>query len=142
MVVIAAVDDDEQGERVVAQANTLAEAFDDEVHAIHVLTRSQFVDLERTSMDTTGSAMDLDRIRAVAADIATEQFPAGETDVTPVGIVGDPATSIIEYADDHDARYVVVGGRKRSPAGKAVFGSVSHDVIMNARSPTVITSKT
>ncbi|MFC4248392.1 universal stress protein [Natribaculum luteum] len=43
---------------------------------------------------------------------------------------GDPASVILEVADEHDADLIAVAGRKRSPAGKAVFGSVTQDVIL------------
>jgi nucleotide-binding universal stress UspA family protein len=52
---------------------------------------------------------------------------------------GDPAESIIEAADEADADLIVVGGRKRSPAGKALFGSVTQTVILNAGRPVMVT---
>jgi nucleotide-binding universal stress UspA family protein len=55
---------------------------------------------------------------------------------------GDPATAIMETADEADADLVVVGGRKRSPAGKALFGSVTQDVILSAGRPVMVTGVT
>ncbi|KYH24966.1 universal stress protein family protein [Halalkalicoccus paucihalophilus] len=52
---------------------------------------------------------------------------------------GDPADEIVEYADSIDADTIIVPGRKRSPVGKAVFGSVTQDVILNFdRSVTIV----
>ncbi|MDS0293401.1 universal stress protein [Halogeometricum luteum] len=52
---------------------------------------------------------------------------------------GDPADAIVSVADDVDADLVVVGGRKRSPAGKALFGSVTQSVILGADRPVMVT---
>jgi nucleotide-binding universal stress UspA family protein len=52
---------------------------------------------------------------------------------------GDPAESIIDAADEVDADLIVIGGRKRSPAGKALFGSVTQTVILNAGRPVMVT---
>ncbi|MFC7157085.1 universal stress protein [Halomarina halobia] len=51
---------------------------------------------------------------------------------------GDPAEEIVDYAESVDADAIVVPGRKRSPVGKAVFGSVTQDVILNADRPVTI----
>ncbi|QLG60539.1 universal stress protein [Halorarum salinum] len=55
---------------------------------------------------------------------------------------GDPAEAILELAEEGDADVIVVGGRKRSPAGKALFGSVTQTVILNADRPVMVTGMT
>ncbi|NHN47948.1 universal stress protein [Halostella sp. JP-L12] len=51
---------------------------------------------------------------------------------------GDPAESVVEEASRVDADAICVGGRKRSPTGKALFGSVSQQVILNSPVPVVL----
>ncbi|MFC6837948.1 universal stress protein [Halomarina ordinaria] len=51
---------------------------------------------------------------------------------------GDPADEIVDYAESIDADVVVVSGRDRSPVGKAVFGSVTQDVILKSQRPVTI----
>lgn len=137
MTIIACVDRSEQAPDVVSEAAKLGEALDEPVHAVHVLTREEFVGLERTSVEDTGRALPLDRIREVAAGIAEERVEAAGVAAEPVGLVGDPSEEVVEYADEHDASYIVVGGRKHSPVGKALFGSVAQSILLEAHHPVV-----
>lgn len=137
MTVIAAVDRTDGQERVVDEARALAEAFGDELHVVHVLGQSEFVELERTTVENTGQAVDMDRVKAIAAEIAAESAEGSPGEFQSVGLVGDASDEIVRYSREHGARYVVLGGRKRSPVGKALFGSVTQSVLLNADRPVV-----
>lgn len=141
MVVIAAVDRSDRAKRTVAEAVELADSFDDVVRVVHVLSRSEFVELEQTEVKQSGRAVEMDRVREYAAGVARDAADDIETgvEVEYVGLVGDAADTILDYADNHDARYIVVGPRKKSPTGKALFGSVSQTVLLNANCPVVVT---
>jgi nucleotide-binding universal stress UspA family protein len=52
---------------------------------------------------------------------------------------GDPAEEILGAAEEVDADLIVLGGRKRSPLGSLLFGSVSQAVTLDATRPVVIT---
>lgn len=51
---------------------------------------------------------------------------------------GDPADRILSVARDLDADLIVMSGRKRSPTGKAVFGSVVQSVLLNTDRPVLV----
>lgn len=52
---------------------------------------------------------------------------------------GEPAAVVLDFAQDEDADLICVGGRRRSPAGKAIFGSTSQSVILQADRPVLVT---
>ncbi|WP_134670837.1 universal stress protein [Halorussus marinus] len=51
------------------------------------------------------------------------------------GAVGSHGETIADLASEVDADRVVVGGRTRSPTGKAVFGSVAQTVMLSSPCP-------
>ncbi len=74
------------------------------------------------------------------ADLARmELHDAGiETEVHEV--TGDPADAILEVATEYDVDAIVIGTRRRSPVGKALFGSVAQDVILKSDRPVLVTT--
>lgn len=136
MVIVAAVDRSSQAKTVVEEAELLSEAFDDTLHVVHSLTRSEFVSIGRT-VAKSGEAISMDDVKKVAEEVAVEAVSESDSPHETIGLMGDPADSIVDYADEQDARYIVVSGRKRSPVGKAIFGSVSQAILLYAECPVV-----
>lgn len=52
---------------------------------------------------------------------------------------GDTAQDIVDLADELDANLIVMGGRKRSPASKVLFGSITQSVLLNTDHPVTVT---
>ncbi|RQG87920.1 universal stress protein [Natrarchaeobius halalkaliphilus] len=137
MAIVAAVDREERSRHVIREAERLADSFGDSIHVVHVLTRSEFVEMGVDSAESGTDGVSMDDIRDAATRIAAEAGDDIESEWEAVGLIGDPATRVIEYADEQDARYVVVAPRKRSPTGKVLFGSVAQTVLLNADRPVV-----
>ena len=64
---------------------------------------------------------------------------------TPAGIEsekrrehGDPTETILAVAEEIDADLIAIGGRKRSPAGKVLFGSVTQSVLISSDRPVLV----
>jgi nucleotide-binding universal stress UspA family protein len=51
---------------------------------------------------------------------------------------GDPAQEIIEHAESGQFDAVYIGGRKDSPVGKVLFGSVVQAVLLNTDTPVTV----
>ncbi|WP_458185200.1 universal stress protein [Haladaptatus sp. NG-WS-4] len=103
----------------------------------HVFTNEEFDDvIERLDYDPSGKP----NPDEVAARHATIRSLANSLDDDGVGYairgaVGDHGETIVELAKDVTADSVFVGGRKRSPTGKAVFGSTAQEVMLSAPCP-------
>lgn len=138
MVVVAPVDRSEQSQNVLAEAKSLAEAFDEEIHVVHVMSRSKFVELGSRRAEAN-DPIDMAEVRETASEIAADAAADVDSPHEVVGLEGEPADEVVSYAADHDARYIVVSGRKRSPAGKALFGSIAQSILLNADCPVVST---
>ncbi|SEV80222.1 universal stress protein [Natrinema salifodinae] len=66
---------------------------------------------------------------------ATDALEADGFEVEVVQSSGDAVRNIIETADDVDADAISIAGRKRSPTGKALFGSVAQRVTLRSERP-------
>ncbi|WP_226022944.1 universal stress protein [Halomicrobium salinisoli] len=115
-------------ERAVAQAETVCDLFDSENLTAHL-----FHDF--TDNPEGGSVTQVGSVRR-AADVLED---AG-IDVEYHEASGDPAETVIETADELDVDAICLAGRKRSPTGKALFGSVSQEVILGTDRPVIICS--
>ncbi|RZV06154.1 nucleotide-binding universal stress UspA family protein [Natrinema hispanicum] len=68
-----------------------------------------------------------------ATDIAADH----DGDVSTVVKDGSPSSEILDYVTDYNIDIVVMGFRKRSPTGKALFGSTAQDVLLSVECPVV-----
>lgn len=86
---------------------------------------------------------------ATAEKTAVGQLPAGKrlletlrtggVEITAESRHGNPERQILNAAAEHDVDMIVLGGRKRSPLGALVFGSVTQAVILDADWPVTVT---
>ena len=90
------------------------------------------------SFDENPEGASVDQVASVrrASEILEEQG----VEVTLDESSGDTAGGLIDAAEEHDADMIVVAGRKRSPTGKAIFGSVTQDVILGTDRPVLVCS--
>ncbi|MDQ2052813.1 universal stress protein [Natronolimnohabitans sp. A-GB9] len=138
MVVVAAVDQSKDVQHVLEEGRELADAFDESLHVVHAVDSIEFAEAQREHVSESADGEGVLDRQQFAEDRLRGLLGEEDGDVEIVGLDGDPAESIVEYATEHDARYVVLGGRKRSPVGKALFGSVAQSVVLSLDRPTVI----
>jgi nucleotide-binding universal stress UspA family protein len=143
MVVLAAVGEKRDPGRIIETAHELATAFDEELQVLHVIpegdANEHFESIQSIDeFSDVSFTVEIGRAEDIAQTLV-ETVLGGATrgTVTPVGRIGDPTDEILAQAAQTEPRYLVIGGRKRSPVGKATFGSVTQSVILNSDQPTV-----
>lgn len=143
MVTLAAVGETPGADEVIHTGYDLATAYKEELQVLHVIPQKdakQHIQELRKIPEFRDFSVDAEVDRA--QDIAQQFIDRALDDYRPDdvrarGHIGDPADQILALADSIDARFVVLGGRKRSPTGKALFGSVTQSVILSADRPVV-----
>ncbi|WP_293030065.1 universal stress protein [Natronococcus sp.] len=125
--VLVALDTDER--RALAQASMIESlpAATEEVSAIlaHVFQENP----------EGQSIPQLDGVRHVA-----DAFDESGVDYEYYETSGDPAPEIIAAADERDVDLICLSGRKRTPTGKVIFGSVTQSVILGTDRPVATVS--
>ena len=126
--VLLPVDSSEERGRAQVDATTALPHATDSVNAtvLHVFGNEKTA--EKTSVEQTqaGRAV-VDGLRETGVSIEMETRH------------GDPEEEIVKVAEERDVDMVVLGGRKRSPLGALVFGSVSQSVILDSERPVAVT---
>jgi len=143
MSIVAAVDGTTEADPVVETGFDLASAYDTELHVLHCVTQSEFEERKATvervgSFDGYSKSQRADAAANVANEVVVGTLDDADFDrISTLGRVGDPVSEITAVADEISAQYLVIGGRERSPAGKAVFGSTTQSVLFEADCPVV-----
>ena len=104
----------------------------------HAFTENEYEDV-RDDLDLEERIDDVDpdevaARRAPIPDLVEHLEDAG-VDCSVKGVVDDHGQGVVSLADEVDADRVVVGGRRRTAAGKAVFGSTSQEVMQSVSCP-------
>lgn len=119
----------------------LAGGGDVTVHVVHVLSADELDEPPEHLSHDVAASPDPDgqaTLREPVGEVV-DRLRRAERDGLTVEVVGevadDPGPVLLGVAERVGADRVVVGGRKRTPAGKAIFGSTSQYVLLNAPCP-------
>lgn len=166
MSILAAVDGERLPSETVTVAHDLARDLGDELCVVHVMSDDTFDSIRDTDEGTfglppalIGSELPSREAEASGSSSASREEPynaedgqrdaehiartvVDETletwsDITFRGHVGDPTKQILDEASRIDARFLVIGGRRRTPVGKAVFGSTTQSILLSAELPVI-----
>ena len=136
--VLIAIDDDlNRSMRSAEHAVDIAKGVGAHVTLLHVYDKERFEDqLDQFGLDSADPTNLVKRNKTIR-DVAAV-FAARNVLYNLAGAVGSPAHEIISYVDENDIDHVFLGGRRQSPAGKVVLGSVSQQVLLAVKPPCTI----
>ncbi len=137
-MILATVDGETEEDNVVDVGYDLARAFGVDLVVLNVMDQEEFETQWRDD-SVEYYADDATEEAANRAQAVIDATVGDADDVVAKGRVGEVVEEILAEADHLDARYLVVGGRKRSPTGKALFGSATQSVLLSADRPVMTT---
>ncbi|WP_144906129.1 universal stress protein [Halobellus captivus] len=143
MAILAAVDENERSRQVVKIGYDLAEKYDDTLIALHVAPQEEF-EAHKDSLREISGFNDIsftqheDSAKRFVQKFVQDTIEDLDEDrLDPRGRVGDVTTQILAEVSAVDPRFLVISGRRRSPTGKAVFGSTAQNILLQAECPVV-----
>ena len=136
MLLAVGPDDAERAQRLAEETIDVAGPTGATVVLAHVYTTEEYREatdnLNMRASDVTPN--EVAKRHSTIRDLVQE-MEAADVEYQIRGEVGEHGGRIVDLAEGVDADRVVVGGRKRSPAGKAVFGSTAQEVMLSAPCP-------
>lgn len=107
------------------------------------------LDLPHADESVTATVLHVFEDEETAEKTSIEQLASGKkllgmlrdagVEIETISTHGDPEERIVNMAADREANMIILGGRKRSPLGALVFGSVSQAVILDSDRPVTVT---
>jgi len=106
----------------------------------HVFDTSSYDDVKERLEFGPNDEVSPDKVakRSVAVRDLSKLLKEADVEHQVRGRTADPGgvgEGIVDLAEEIDADLVLVGGRKRSPTGKAVFGSTAQEVMLESPCP-------
>jgi nucleotide-binding universal stress UspA family protein len=139
---LVVVDDSEAHRRILEKVGTIAAGVGCEVIVLDIVDENEFTGSvqRQASRGRQGESFDEVTTRAAtnAQELADEVLADKDIEYEVLGVVGKVPDDILTVAEKQGCDHIFVTGRKRSPAGKAVFGDTAQSVILNFDGPVTI----
>ncbi len=140
IVLAAAAGADDLADRLAATAADVADPSDAEIVLAHVFEEDEYETARsrlNLATDAEVTPTTIAERKATVRDLDDALAGLG-FDARADGRLSDGASRgqrLVELADEIDADMIVLGGRGRSPAGKALFGSTTQEVLLGSPCP-------
>lgn len=124
--------------RLAEEAVEVAEPTGADVVVVHAFTESEYEEtIDVLDFDRELDEVEPDEVARRHSPVVKvrEALQAADVGFEIRGGVGDRAETVVGIAEAVDADLVYVGGERRSPTGKAVFGSTAQEILFTAPCP-------
>ncbi|WP_193767765.1 universal stress protein [Halorientalis pallida] len=115
---------------VAMQALDLAEQYDSTVYVLHVVDETA-----SSLLEATGSENELEEQGERAVERIERMAQVHGVDTVTEIRTGDPASGIIDYAEETEADLIVAGTHGRSGVQRRLIGSVAERLVRHATCP-------
>lgn len=119
-----------EGRAALTAAIDQARTFDSTVRVVNYSRGDRYVD------QSFASEQELADVRQVLDDSGVDY------DIAQAVTGEEPWKDVIDAADEHQARMIVIGLRKRSATGKLLFGSTAQRILLEADCPVLAVKAT
>ncbi|MCI2414848.1 MAG: universal stress protein [Candidatus Aramenus sp.] len=134
--ILVAYDGSENAKRALLQGIELAKLFNSRLFVVEAIDVTVFYNAG--ILPPLSALKDLEKKAKADMAEATELAKSQGVDVITDVIEGDPATSVLDYAEKNNVDLILVGSRGLSRFKKAFLGSVSTAILNHAKVPVMV----
>jgi len=127
--ILLPTDGSEHAEAAIEHALSLAERYDTDVHAVHVINTRRY----DTSIESQVAPLRKKGDRYLSG--VEEATADSDVPVTTAMEMGRPGRALLEYADEHGVDLVVMGTRGRGGLPRRLLGSTTSYLVTHADIP-------
>lgn len=137
--------DTNRADRLTETTIEVAKPVDATVILAHIFTEDEYervlnrLDLDPASESTTPDGVA--RQHSVIQNVGSQLEKEG-VGYEVRGVIGEPGLAISDLGFEISADRIIVGGRKRNPTGKAIFGSTAQEIMMESPCPVTFVRET
>jgi nucleotide-binding universal stress UspA family protein len=139
--------DDDETRDLLAEAGALASGVGAELVVLHVMPESEYEERAESRRESGATQRDGGEYSSYPITLAEEdaerqanrlaESVLDDLDLAwaPLGTVGREGPTILDIADEEGVDHIFVVGNRRSPSGKAIFGDIAQQLMIEFDGP-------
>ena len=140
LIIVAAIDGSEHSPAVVDHAVAMARLLGAELHILHVVHLTGFYYSALASALIDEDDLEAKLLETVWDGVAPQLAEVDDVAITRIGRSGYAGDTIADYADEVDARMIVIGSKGWGALKSAFLGSTSQRVLSHTSRDVLVVS--